>query len=142
MQRKHHMLLLAGVIALGSCVGLGTGSKATEWNHQKAVITGIEEAVASAQAQGREVRIKDYTPFEWDLLYIFPAYTSPDRINKQLGYEWTNEHLSVSDEQTILVFTRQGKVVEDYIYRGSAFAEDLYEKPLSPEQAVVRPAAR
>ncbi|WP_426453347.1 hypothetical protein ACP26L_14015 [Paenibacillus sp. S-38] len=141
MNKKIHILLLAGVIGMGSWVGLATGSAVSETNKEAAVKEAIGEAVKRAEAEGGEVRIRNYTPFEWDLLYVFPPYTGPQQINERIGYHWTDSFLSNDEETSILVFTRQGKVVEHWSYSGLSLGNSLYEEPMTPDEAVVKPAA-
>jgi len=60
------------------------------------------------------IDFKDVTKFEWDKVYIFQPYTSPTTINKELGYEWEMaQHTGIEmfDSFTLIVFTKQGKVV-------------------------------
>ncbi|MGF7030321.1 hypothetical protein J2T17_001226 [Paenibacillus mucilaginosus] len=142
MNKKVHILLLAGVIAMGSWVGLATGSAVSATKQETAAKTSLEEAVKRAAAQGGEVHIRDYTPFEWDLLHVFPPYSTPDQINARLGYHWTDRHLSSDDGTSILVFTRQGRVVGHWSYTGGSLGQSLYEQPMSPEEAVVKPAVK
>jgi hypothetical protein len=61
-----------------------------------------------------EIRLKDLTDFEWDRVYIFPSYTSHQRVDDDLGFVWQPARridMSVRDDVNLIVFTENGKVV-------------------------------
>ncbi len=61
--------------------------------------------------------IDDLVSFDWDDLFIFPPYSDDDRINKELGFNWSNgkaEETAVkhSDQIVLFVFVKKNKVVK------------------------------
>lgn len=40
--------------------------------------------------EGDIVNLCDITPFQWDQLYYFPAYTPPEQMYGKTGARWTN----------------------------------------------------
>ncbi|MCM3270716.1 hypothetical protein [Paenibacillus elgii] len=85
--------------------------------------------------------MKDHTDFAWDKVYVFGPYTDPQTINAAVGYHWTDRHLSYDDANKIIVFCDKGKVVRYIVYSGwmSNDGNELYDRPLSPEEAAIWP---
>lgn len=59
--------------------------------------------------------LTQWTPFEWDTLYSFSAYTSKDKIYEIIGYKWDNISETVDEGMNQIVFIENGKVV-CYLY--------------------------
>ncbi len=98
----------------------------------------IEKEASKAEKAGTAVYLKDHTDFAWDKAYVFGPYTDPRTINTAVGYNWTDRHLSFDDADQIIVFCEKGKVVRHILYSGS-MRNNLYDRALSPEEAVIWP---
>lgn len=67
-----------------------------------------------SDGEGTTINIANLTNFEWEKLYIFDPYESRDSIQNTIGQEFLKEndiHISVSEEVTLLVFTKNNNVV-------------------------------
>ncbi|MGF9914766.1 hypothetical protein ABEX47_16305 [Paenibacillus ehimensis] len=124
-------MLLAAVVVYG-VIRLEIGSP------EQQLARAIEKAASKAKEAGTAVYLKDHTDFAWDKMYVFGPYTDPQTINAAVGYHWTDRHLSYDDANRIIVFCDQGKVVRHIVYSGY-MSNDLYNGPLSPEEAVIWP---
>jgi hypothetical protein len=76
----------------------------------------ISEIVQQKRGTEKEVIIvlSTITSFQWDMLYVFEPYTTPDTINGTLGFQWGKSEktgISSSYQIDLLVFVRKGKVV-------------------------------
>ncbi|WP_051775201.1 hypothetical protein [Paenibacillus tyrfis] len=71
-------------------------------------------------------------------MYVFGPYTDPQTINTTVGYNWTDQYLSNDDADRIVVFCDKGKVVRHIVYSGQ-MSNNLYDRPLSREEAVIWP---
>lgn len=100
--------------------------------------SSIANEVMRAKEESLTVSLKDHTVFQWDTMWAFSPYTTPQKINERLGYRWTDTYLSNDDSQHILVFLDKGKVVEHLIYDGFINSE-LLDRPLTIEEAVIKP---
>jgi hypothetical protein len=117
------VLALATLLALSACAD-----------------SGLDERITSTvdEASGTQLRMSDLTDFAWEKLYVFPPYTSQKRIDRALGFEWSDPSgISVKDTITLLVFVDDGEVVS-YVapLRAEADFADLSEgSPWTPETA-------
>lgn len=61
-----------------------------------------------------KVALKDATPFTWDKLYLFGAWTTADAINETIGLDYHGE--DVPDDYRRMLFIQGNKVVyeEDF----------------------------
>ncbi len=76
----------------------------------------VSEEIAKkvSDGEGAIINIANLTNFEWDKLYIFDPYESRDNIQNTIGQVFLKAndiHISVSEEVTLLVFTKDGNVV-------------------------------
>ncbi|WP_054973229.1 hypothetical protein [Paenibacillus sp. A3] len=125
------VMLLAAVVIYG-VIRLEIGGP----EHQLA--RAIEKEASKAREAGTAVYLKEHTDFAWDKAYVFGPYTDPQTINAAVGYHWTDQYLSNDDANTIIVFCNEGKVVRHIVYSGP-MSNNLYDRPLSPEEAVIWP---
>ncbi|MFZ7103277.1 MAG: hypothetical protein ACOWWO_11575 [Peptococcaceae bacterium] len=83
--------------------------------------------IMSAVKTENIIDLRDMTPFEWDKLYYFPAYTPPEQMYELTGARWTNcdtflgylffndlEKEMLQDGFYTLVFVADDKVVGHY----------------------------
>jgi hypothetical protein len=76
----------------------------------------VSQALADVAARGEPttIDIATITSFEWDKLYIFEPYTSPERVEQYLGFRWPQASMySVKDgkDAALFVFVKGQKVV-------------------------------
>jgi hypothetical protein len=88
-----------------------------------------------------EIRLKEITDFEWDRVFIFPSYTSHQRIDDDLGLVWQPARridMSVRDDVNLIVFTGNGKVVFYVAHpRGRGDFDGAYKREgYSPDEAI------
>lgn len=77
----------------------------------------LDDAVQRASETGRPFRLAAVTSFEWDRFYVFPPNSTPERINRTLGFEWEQaDHSNIGSDDSInlLVFVRDGEVVRAF----------------------------
>jgi len=56
-----------------------------------------------------QIALKDATPFTWDKLYLFGAWTTSDAIKKTIGLDYHGE--DVQDDYRRMLFVKGNKVV-------------------------------
>jgi hypothetical protein len=77
----------------------------------------LDDAVRRASETGRPFRLSAVTSFEWDRFYVFPPNSTPERIDRTLGFEWEQaDHSNIGSDDSInlLVFVREGEVVRAF----------------------------
>jgi hypothetical protein len=79
----------------------------------------VSQALADVAARGEPTTIDIATiaSFEWDKLYIFEPYTSPERVEQYLGFRWPQASMySVKDgkDAALFVFVKGQKVVHAF----------------------------
>ncbi|WP_342511975.1 hypothetical protein MKY34_15235 [Sporosarcina sp. FSL K6-1522] len=75
----------------------------------------FKEKVFSETADGDQVNLSTFTPFEWDQVYAFNPYLSKEAIYETVGYKWDRISETVSEGMNQIVFMQDGKVV-CYLY--------------------------
>lgn len=86
-------------------------------DRQKEIFKTRLAAAVSKRDQSAEhvaVRLRDLTDFQWDKVYIFRPYTTPEDINKALGFIWAEAEetqIDKFDNFNLIVFTANNKVV-------------------------------
>jgi len=61
--------------------------------------------------------VEQFDDETWDRLYVFPPYTTRDRVESRLGFGWPefdDTTVEMSDSVCLLVFVGQGQVVGWY----------------------------
>jgi hypothetical protein len=89
------------------------------------------------------------TDFDWDRVHAFPPYTSPEEIERELGFDWGGAGDSASrsdDAWYLLVFVNGGQVARAFdheIVRGdlACISSSFVEGGLTPSEAVLRVTA-
>ena len=98
----------------------------------------LSRQVATAEENRRRVDIAAITDFEWDTLLIAAEGTPRDRLEQELGYEFSGELNYNVESGELFVFLRDGELVRFADYRGRGRFEGI-EKPvarLTREEAV------
>jgi hypothetical protein len=141
MGRRHTAALTAVLLVAG-----------TGWGPCDSVDGSLEplsDAVQRAARTHEPFRLASVTEFEWDRVYAFPPYTSPEAIERELGFDWGGAGDSESrsnDVWYLLVFVNGGQVVRAFdheMVRGhlACIASRVVEGGLTPDQAVLRVSA-
>lgn len=76
----------------------------------------LERRIAAEVAKGRdtELRMRELTEFQWDRMHVFGPYSSPDHIERELGFAWlpaASTGITDNDGISLLVFVRNDAVV-------------------------------
>lgn len=77
----------------------------------------LAAAVEDAGQTGEPFRLSSITEFEWDRVYVFASYASPENIEEELGFEWQGAEDSASrrsDALNLIVFVEDQRVVEAF----------------------------
>lgn len=124
--------IVAGfAIFAGSCTR--TSGPDDELARQIAVAVQAEEATV--------VNLTSLATFSWDRLFVFPPYTAPSHIEKELGASWSESgRIEKLDTFTLLVFVNGGRVVRfvEQPREGSDFADCYRPGGFRPAGAVFR----
>lgn len=75
----------------------------------------LKNKILSEVTAGEQVKLSEFTPFEWDKVYAFSPYVSKETIYETIGYKWDRISETVSEGMNQIVFVKEGKVV-CYIY--------------------------
>ena len=75
----------------------------------------LKEKMHAELADGDQVKLLEFTPFEWDEVYSFDPYVSKEIIYETIGYKWDRISETVSEGMNQIVFVKEGEVV-CYIY--------------------------
>jgi hypothetical protein len=129
MTRVRNALLLATILLAG-CGPFFDG------------VGGSSDEIADAVEAGKPFRLADVTGFDWDRFYAFGSYTTPDQIDKALGFHWEDAKHSdfvESDGGSLLVFVRDGEVVEAFDQDwGAGHFSCVDRREFTPEDASFR----
>ncbi|WP_307284651.1 hypothetical protein [Bacillus sp. SORGH_AS_0510] len=97
----------------------------------------MKEKVLSIGPSVESINLKGVTPFDWDVAYSFPPYTSKESIYKTVGYKWDRISETVNEGMDQIVFMKGGKVI-CYLYGypenneyGLSFHSDKYKDSAS-----------
>lgn len=109
MKRRKAVLLIALV-----CISLLAVSffKKEIWDTNAKLLKG---KVLSELVAGDQVKLSEFTPFEWDEVYAFNPYVSKEVIYETIGYKWDRISETVSEGMNQIVFMKDKKVV-CYLY--------------------------
>lgn len=75
----------------------------------------LKSKVLSEAVAGDQVKLSEFTPFEWDEVYAFNPYVSKEVIYETIGYKWDRISETVSEGMNQIVFVKSGEVV-CYLY--------------------------
>jgi len=114
--KKHIQIgLLLLVILSITSMFLYFDSKAMEKDRQSLESSLMQEILQNQMGEIPVVNFSLLTTFSWDRLYVFRPYTQPKRIDSILRSFWIGSRfteIESSDRITLLVFTRNGQVVQ------------------------------
>jgi hypothetical protein len=103
MRRIFLVAVLLGVLALAG------GWFYVRWHAVSAALSR-----QMRQGDGAIVDFTQITPFAWDRFYVFGPYTSPERINEQLGFNWDGAKktsIELNNGVNLVVFVKDAQVV-------------------------------
>lgn len=69
---------------------------------------------------GKEYRLSDIIPFQWDHLYAFPEYTDEGQVETVIGFEDSRVRISDSEAMQQIIFVKNRQIVgyvQDMDYR-------------------------
>jgi hypothetical protein len=104
MRRRFVLACLAVVLIAGLCGWLMLRPDPVSWALSQQMRRG----------PGGTVDFAEIAPFPWDRVYFFGPYTSPDRIQRSLGFAWGNVGKTTSGSNegvNLVVFVRDAEVV-------------------------------
>ncbi len=84
-------------------------------NHEVKHNKDFEKSIYSMvkDRTNREIEVNSIADFKWDKAYLFEPYSPEEHIEKQLGVEYDDpSHISSRDDIYLLVFLKEGKVVQ------------------------------
>lgn len=89
------------------------------------VIRKIENGCKGKVGSGCVIDLKKITAFDWEKMYLFPAWTSTDSIEKVIGIPYDKR--DVEDSHSRILFVHRDKVIyeEDFVsldYNNSTIA--------------------
>jgi hypothetical protein len=73
--------------------------------------------VALAEANRRDVDLRELAPFPWDRVLIVARDASREALSRRLGYEWTGT-LGFQTGELLILRDPRGRVVRFFDYRG------------------------
>ena len=134
--------LSAAVLLLGLAYHFATTYQSCH-NHA-ALRAALSAAVASSAAQKTPLRLAQITGFRWDKAEILINY-KPAGASTDCPFEWdwsreTRERLISRDLLTVIVFLRDGKLVNYVETRSDRVRFDDIEDSYTPAMAVFRAA--
>ncbi len=144
------LAVIALVVGIVAFIGLGLlgnymlGPAAScpklQANLEDRITSAIADAGDLSETQDGVVRLQSLTTFEWTKFYIFYPYTSVERINSTLGFEWQpSDHWTVLDywdHSVLLMFVLDEQVVQCIEYQGRRAFDALDSSVFSPNKAV------
>ena len=107
--RKKYWLLIPLLLIIGF---VGLFSKNELWTSNAKL---LKEKMHAELSEGDQVKLSEFTPFEWDEVYSFNPYSSKEIIYETIGYKWDDISETVSEGMNQIVFMKAGEVV-CYIY--------------------------
>jgi hypothetical protein len=138
------LVVLAAAVCLAGCDKMRQRE-----NFQRDLQAAVKSALTTNQPS---IQISSLTQFEWDKVYFFHPYTPPDAIDKELGFKWkarVKTEIGSSDSFTLVVFVKNGKVVQHARIRGNlghwnlderngfAPGEDVFELERQPSNSEI-----
>jgi len=107
-----HYLAMRKVIVVCLCVLLSGAS--LSWLLVRSSSVSRSLATQIQRGPGTVIDFAEVAPFPWDRLYIFGPYTSPEHVQKSLGFSWPEYwRTSIQDSKraNLVVFVRERQVV-------------------------------
>ena len=77
-----------------------------------------------AVSVNHELDLQSLTPFTWDRVYIFQAYTANEVIQKRTGLDW-NGSSPTNDGDQLLIFVEDSAIVTSLILSSSSNGFDF-----------------
>jgi hypothetical protein len=77
----------------------------------------LADAVRESARTSKAFRLSATTDFDWDRVYVFPQYSTPEAIESELGFEWGeagDSEVRSTDSVHLIVFVEDGEVVRAF----------------------------
>lgn len=101
---------------------------------------GFSRLIAESAAGGDPVRLARVTDIDWDTAEILVNYKPGGRVaDCPFGWDWSREQreeLVAADLLTVIVFLREGRLVDYLEYRSDRAEFSGVDNPYTPETAV------
>ena len=104
MMRRKYMFIIALVAVLGLVVLF---PKKDLWVSNTEL---LKDKMHAELTDGGQVKLSEFTPFEWDEVYSFNPYASKEVIYETIGYKWDRISETVSEGMNQIVFMKGGKL--------------------------------
>jgi hypothetical protein len=106
----------------------------------------LADAVHASARTGEAFQLSAATDFDWDRVYVFGPYSTPDSINEEIGFEWDDADDSAiegADWMKLIVFVEDGQVVRAFDHDNgdgefACLASPYLEGGLTRREAFVR----
>jgi hypothetical protein len=106
----------------------------------------LADAVHGSARTGEAFQLSAATDFDWDRVYVFGPYSSPESINEELGFDWDDAGDSAiedADWVNLIVFVEDGEVVRAFDHDNgdgefACLASPYLEGGLTRREALVR----
>lgn len=82
---------------------------------ERSLISKINQACGSQTGTKCRIVLKEATPFAWDRLYFFSAWTTSDAIAEAIGLDYHGQ--DVQDDYRRMLFIQGGQVVHEEDYK-------------------------
>ena len=132
------LYLSAVVLALG--LGYQLVTTYSTCNRHADMRERLRDSIAAGVAGGNPVRLARVTDFDWDLAEILVNYKPGGRVaDCPFGWDWSREQreaLVAGDLLTVIVFLRDGRLVDYLEYRNDQAKFVDVENPYTPQSAV------
>jgi hypothetical protein len=105
--------IVVGLLGLLAC-SVVTWSGSEAWS---AVLAERRSQAVQAQVEGDPAGVVDFTqigPSDWDRVYFFHPYTTPEYIHQSLGFQWPDadrSRIATGKGVNLVVFVRGERVV-------------------------------
>ena len=124
LKKKKTIALMALMLLL--CTLLGCGASKAEKETIKENRALLKQSILEKASEYTVLSLSEITPFEWDKVYIFPAYATSGYMYGKVGYFWDKIPYIVTHETMMqIVFMNEGRVV-CFIYGDNQSYDDEY----------------
>lgn len=143
MKNKSFLYTTAAILILVTVflITLGKNERAekNQLNQQEQLVIDLDKQVALYKTGDVDaIDISTITSFEWEKLYLFSPYSTPEQIFKTLGFsDDIKSFISYDDGIILFVFVNNNKVVQYMDYpRNPDFNPVVRESGYNPSEAI------
>ena len=135
------VIIIVATMTIVSIISLRKNIQEKRYQRQE-LISDLDSLIMSYQSGSVDaIDISTITSFEWDELYLFPPYSSYERIEQVLGFQWKGSkesHIQSLDGIVLFVFVDEEQVIQYMDYpRGLVdFVNVVRDSGYTPSDAV------